>query len=81
MKTIAIIGGMGPQASVHAHKTLVSELTSQSKHANIVHVSLDIEHFFKANTGLSLSTSQKELLLPYQSRHRVYCLQYSLYIF
>jgi aspartate/glutamate racemase len=65
MKTIAIIGGMGPQASVHAHKTLVSELVSQSKQANIVHISLSLEHFFKAKTKLSLSTVQKELLWPY----------------
>jgi aspartate/glutamate racemase len=67
MKTIAIIGGMGPQASVHAHKILVSELTLQSKHANIVHVSLNTSHFFRSNAKFQLSREHKELLWPYSS--------------
>ena len=65
MKTIAIIGGMGPQASVHAHKILMSELLSKSKRANIVHISLSVPHFFNPNTKLNLSTEHKELLWPY----------------
>ena len=67
MKTIAIIGGMGPQASVFAHAQLNKELVKQSKRANIIHVSLDVEPFHSTEPLLVLSKEQKELLWPYQS--------------
>ena len=66
MKTIAIIGGMGPQASVFAHSSLNKELIKQNKRANVVHVSLDIKPFHSSQPQLSLSDAQMELLWPYQ---------------
>jgi aspartate/glutamate racemase len=66
MKTIAIIGGMGPQASVFAHSQLNKELIKQNKRANIVHVSLDIEPFHSSKPQLRLTVAQQELLWPYQ---------------
>ncbi len=62
MKTIAIIGGMGPQASIHAHTRLVTKLNSAKKSANIVHVSFDIEPFHSTTPNLQLTEEQKELL-------------------
>ena len=65
MITIAIIGGMGPQASIHAHTRLVEKLQQKNIKANIVHVSLDIEPFHSSQPTLSLSNAQKELLWRY----------------
>lgn len=62
MKTIAIIGGMGPQASIHAHNRLTDSLISQNKQANIVHICLQIEPFHSSAPKLVLSSEQKELL-------------------
>lgn len=66
MKTIAIIGGMGPQASLFAHSRLQEELIKQGKLANVMHVSLNIEPFHSSEPTLNLSNTQKELLWPYQ---------------
>ena len=66
MKTIAIIGGMGPQASIFAHSQLVKELIKLKKKADIVHVSLAVEPFHSSNPELKLNLRQKELLWPYQ---------------
>lgn len=65
MKTIAIIGGMGPQASMHAHKRLVEKLIGNKLKANIIHVSLDTEHFFSDKVKFNFSQKQRELLWPY----------------
>ncbi len=62
MKTIAIIGGMGPQASVHSHKQLISKLTKTGKMANVVHHSIAIEPFFASNPKLELTSTQRKLL-------------------
>jgi len=67
MKTIAIIGGMGPQASVFAHSQLNKELIKQGKRASIVHVSLDVEPFYASKPVLKLSRVHKELLWRNQS--------------
>jgi aspartate/glutamate racemase len=67
MKTIAIIGGMGPQASIFAQSQLVKELIKAKKRANIIHISLDVTSFHSIKPNLSLSRTQKELLWPYQS--------------
>lgn len=67
MKTIAILGGMGPQASVHAHSRLVQKLIEIKKDANIIHISLVIEPFHSKKPRLVLTTTQKELLWRYQS--------------
>lgn len=65
MKTIAIIGGMGPQASTFAQQKLIEKLKLAGKRANIVHVCLDIEPFFASEPVLSLSERQKRLLWRY----------------
>lgn len=65
MKTIAIIGGMGPQASIHAHKRLVEKLIENKLKANIIHVSLVTEHFFNDKVKFNFSLEQKDLLWPY----------------
>lgn len=62
MKTIAIIGGMGPQASVHAHNMLVKELAISGKQACIVHVSIPLEPFYTSKPVLKLTKRFKELL-------------------
>lgn len=62
MKTIAIIGGMGPQAGIHAHNILVEKLIKNNKSANIVHVSLRVEPFFDGSVTFELTQDQKELL-------------------
>jgi aspartate/glutamate racemase len=67
MKTIAIIGGMGPQAGLHAHKRLVDKLIENKIEANVIHVSLKTEHFFNVDKTFKLSVKHKELLWPYQS--------------
>ena len=72
MKTIAIIGGMGPQASVFAQQQLNRELAKQNKSANIVHVSLTVAPFHSSNPKLTLTADHKELLWPYQSRYRLH---------
>ncbi len=72
MKTIVIIGGMGPKAGVHAHNRLIDKLKENKLEANIVHVSLNIKHFFDDDNVFKLSTQHKELLWPYQSRYWLY---------
>ncbi len=67
MKTIAIIGGMGPQAGLHAHRRLVDKLIENNVDANVIHVSLNIEHFFEDDKVFKLSLQHKKLLWPYQS--------------
>lgn len=67
MKTIAIIGGMGPFASIHAHRRLTDRLIENKIEANIVHVSLNINHFSDDSSLFKLSRQHKELLWPYQS--------------
>ncbi len=62
MKTIAIIGGMGPQAGIHAHKSLVNKLLKNKVNANVVHISLNVEPFFNGSDKLVLSQKQKQLL-------------------
>lgn len=62
MKTIAIIGGMGPQASIHAHTRLIEKLADSNVTANIVHVTLVIEPFHSSQPKLQLNNTQKELL-------------------
>ncbi len=62
MKTIAIIGGMGPQASLFAQNQLIKELDDNGIRANTVHITLDINHFFDSSPKLRLTDSQKELL-------------------
>lgn len=62
MKTIAIIGGMGPQASLHAHSRLLEKLSKKSVKATIVHVSLQVNPFFSVKPVLELTASQKTLL-------------------
>ena len=62
MKTIAIIGGMGPRASLHAHKRLVDKLAENNINANIVHISLSVEHFFDGSGSFILIKEQKKLL-------------------
>ena len=55
-KHILIIGGMGPQASIHAHKRLIE--TFQNKYPNsdnsdyprITHLSLNVEDFISDET-------------------------------
>ncbi len=61
-KRILIIGGMGPQASIHAHKRLLELLTENGKNAEIVHVSLSIEPFFDSKPTLNLTDRQIALL-------------------
>lgn len=61
-KRIVIIGGMGPQASLHAHGQLLSKMTAEGKRADIVHVSLHVPHFFASKPELMLTDSQKEIL-------------------
>lgn len=58
VKTIVIIGGMGPQASVHAHKRLISKLKEAEKRANVIHVGLEVEPFFSGIPKLNLSDNQ-----------------------
>ena len=65
MKTIAIIGGMGPQASIHAHKRLVEKLMENNVKANIIHVSLNIEHFFSGKIKFNFNQKHRDLLWPY----------------
>lgn len=66
MKTIAIIGGMGPQASLFAQEKLIEKLTKAKVKANTIHVTLDIEHFFDSKKpSLKLSQSQQDLLYGY----------------
>lgn len=62
MKTIAVIGGMGPQASLHAHARLLDKAIQANKTLNIVHVSLDIAHFYSSEPRLELTKKQKEIL-------------------
>lgn len=72
MKTIAIIGGMGPLAGLHAHHRVIDKLIENKIEANIVHVSLNIKHFFDDNKIFKLSRQHKQLLWPYQSRYWFY---------
>lgn len=62
MKTIAIIGGMGPQAGIHAHKRVIDRLIENGQKANIVHISLNIEHFFDNDKVIKLSQQHKKIL-------------------
>ena len=61
-KRIVIIGGMGPQASIHAHRRLQELLIKNGKSAEIVHVSLVVEHFFRSKPTLNLNSRQINLL-------------------
>jgi aspartate/glutamate racemase len=61
-KRILIIGGMGPQASIHAHKRLQELLVQNGKTAEIVHASLSIEPFFDSRPTLNLTDRQIALL-------------------
>jgi aspartate/glutamate racemase len=61
-KTILIIGGMGPQASNFAQKLLTDKLAKQKKRADIVHISLNIPHFYGTEPRLALTDRQTELL-------------------
>ena len=61
-KRILIIGGMGPQASIHAHKRLQEMLIRKGKNAEIVHISLVVEHFFSSKPALNLTDAQIALL-------------------
>ncbi len=67
MKTIAIIGGMGPQASLHAHTRLLDKAIQANKTVNIVHVSLDIAHFHSSKPRLDLTKKQKRILNSIQA--------------
>lgn len=55
-KHILIIGGMGPQASIHAHKRLIEtyqahhQNTGNSDYPRITHVSLNVEDFIADET-------------------------------
>ncbi|MBP7769306.1 aspartate/glutamate racemase family protein [Candidatus Saccharibacteria bacterium] len=62
IKTIVIIGGMGPQASVHAHQRLISKLKEAEKRANIIHISLEVKPFFSGTPKLNLSDKQIDSL-------------------
>ncbi len=62
MKTIAIIGGMGPQASLFAQKKIIEELEKRDIKANTVHISLSIDEFFDEEPKLNLAKEQKSLL-------------------
>lgn len=60
-KRILIIGGMGPQASIHAHKRLQELLTENGKNAEIVHVSLVVNHFFNENGRPTLNLTEQQI--------------------
>ncbi len=62
MKTIVIIGGMGPQASLHAQKRLQEKLHKANKLANIVNVTLEVKPFHSDTPYLELSDEQRTLL-------------------
>ncbi|HMS31773.1 MAG TPA: hypothetical protein PKA29_00655 [Candidatus Saccharibacteria bacterium] len=62
-KRILIIGGMGPQASIHAHKRLQELLTENGKNAEIVHVSLIIKHFFNNSGRPKLNLTDRQITL------------------
>lgn len=62
LQRIVIIGGRGPQASIHAQKRLQEILIANKKKAEIVHVSLVIDHFFDSKPDLNLSDRQRSLL-------------------
>lgn len=62
MKTIVIIGGMGPQASLHANDRLNKSLKENCINANVVHISLEVVPFFNAKPELKLTKEQKSLL-------------------
>lgn len=62
MKTIVIIGGMGPQASIYAHKQLVRELVKHNKQACIVHISIPVEPFYASKPLLKLTSQFRQLL-------------------
>lgn len=62
-KRILIIGGMGPQASIHAHKRLLELLTENGKNAEIVHVSLVIKHFFNNGGRPTLNLTDRQITL------------------
>ena len=55
-KHILIIGGMGPQASIHAHKRLIEtyqehyQNTGNSDYPRITHLSLNVEDFISDET-------------------------------
>ena len=65
MKTIAIIGGMGPQASLHAQNRLQEKLHKAKKQANIINVTLDVDPFHSSAPNLELSAEQRRLLWRY----------------
>ena len=62
-KRILIIGGMGPQASTHAHKRLQELLTENGKNAEIIHVSLVIKHFFNNGGRPTLNLTDRQINL------------------
>lgn len=62
IKRIVIIGGMGPQASIYAQKRLQQLLIENNKKAEIIHISLVIDHFFNRRPRLKLSERQISLL-------------------
>lgn len=62
MKSILIIGGMGPQASDHVSRRLTSILKEQNKHAEVVHIKVDVEEFYDKAPRFVISRGSRRLL-------------------